>query len=85
MTGMAPAGDGAFARVEAYGLGLARWRAGDAALVGHGGIWGAFAYLWPETGAAAVGSVNRIGAFGAAAAELLDGVVGALSGGRPAG
>ena len=79
MTTMAPAGDGAFARVEAYGLGLARWNAGGAGLVGHGGVWGAFAYLWPETGAAVVGSVNRMGAFGAAAAELLDGVVDTLT------
>jgi D-alanyl-D-alanine carboxypeptidase len=85
MGALAPAGDGAFARVEEYGLGLARWRASGEAVIGHGGVWGAFAYLWPRADAVVAGSVNRMGAFGGAATELLDGVLAVLAGDRLAG
>lgn len=84
MTATVPTGDGAIGRMEAYGLGLGRWRAGNESLIGHGGVWGAFAYLWPEGDAVLAGSVNRMGPLGAAATELLDGVVEALAAARRA-
>ena len=58
-----------------YGLGLAEIGVEGERLVGHGGIWGAFAFLLPRTGTAFAGTVNEYGPFGVAARPLLDSLV----------
>jgi D-alanyl-D-alanine carboxypeptidase len=41
-----------------YGLGLGRYRTGATQLIGHHGVWGAFAFWSPELGALISGTVN---------------------------
>jgi D-alanyl-D-alanine carboxypeptidase len=41
-----------------YGLGLGRYRIGATQLIGHHGVWGAFAFWSPELDAVITGTVN---------------------------
>jgi D-alanyl-D-alanine carboxypeptidase len=41
-----------------YGLGLGRYRFPDAQLMGHHGVWGAFAFWSPELDSIVTGTVN---------------------------
>jgi D-alanyl-D-alanine carboxypeptidase len=55
MTTWAPGPPGFY---DDYGLGLGRYRIGAAQLIGHHGIWGAFAFWSPELDAVITGTVN---------------------------
>jgi hypothetical protein len=59
-----------------YGLGLGRYRFPAAQLVGHHGVWGAFAFWSPELDAFITGTINtgRVDRR-----PLLGAVVGALT------
>ena len=41
-----------------YGLGLGRYRFKSAQVIGHHGVWGAFAFWSPELDATITGTVN---------------------------
>ena len=43
---------------DQYGLGVGRYNLGDAQLIGHHGIWGAFAFWAPELEASITGTVS---------------------------
>lgn len=63
------------ARYLGYGLGLGRNIAYGEDIIGVTGVWGAFAYHWPDGDATITGTLNRVGADRPA---LMDAVIRAL-------
>jgi D-alanyl-D-alanine carboxypeptidase len=63
------------ARYIRYGLGLGSNFAYGEEIIGVTGVWGAFAYFWPNWGASIAGTLNLVGADRPA---LMDAIIKAL-------